>query len=159
MLAGEFVADFVVALFRLHGNLLTLFCGSFGGILLVVVVEILLGGHRLKLGDMVDGEGGQALAFGLDRLDGDELARHDLHGRTERIGASEGDLHSQARLVAQQQQRRFLVLAEIALRLGRRLEGEAFEIGIFLVGVVENRGPDLVGSEFLDAQDVVGVVV
>jgi len=66
VLSGEFVAHLIVALLR-FSYVFRLLIGAFGGLarLGVIFIEDILGRYRFEFRDMVDGEGCQALAFGL----------------------------------------------------------------------------------------------
>ena len=55
--------------------------------------------------------------------------------------------------------RAYDALADEVLMAGGGFEGEALEVGVALLSIVESCRPDLLGLELLDAQDVLLVMV
>ena len=99
--------------------------------------------------------GAEALAFGLEALDGDKLLCVNLFRPSEFIGSTISDLDERIDGICQQDEFRAGIVAEPVLLFLRGIHLESFQIGIALiVGIEENGRPDVVCVVFLDAKDI-----
>ena len=141
-LADDGVAYLLVAHFRFGGVGLRVGVGSIGPGGFDFPFGI---GARIGFRHFGESEGGQALAFGLEGFDAYEFRGVDF----ERI----------SRGVGQENQPGFGIVSDKPLGLGRGFESEPFQVREPLVGIEKYRRPDMVGTEFLDAEDVDMIVV
>ena len=102
----------------------------------------------------------QAFSLRLEALHADKFLDLDFHRFAVGIDLAEGHADARIKLVGQQNEFRFGILADVVLMLLRGLHLEAFRVGVaVVVGIVEHRRPNLFRLVFLDAQDVVLEVV
>ena len=99
--------------------------------------------------------GAEALAFGLEALDGDKLLCVNLFRPPEFVGSTISDLDERIDGICQQDEFRAGIVAEPVLLFLRGIHLESLQIGIALIiSIEQDGGPHLVGLEFLDAQDI-----
>ena len=144
-------------LFRLAGIGIEVF---FGLLWLGLLFRRLRESRGFQLDDTLEGIGGQALALGLVALDGNELLGIDLLLSSEGICSAVCELDTGVEGIGEQDELRGGVLREPVLLPLRGIHQEALQIGVALVvGIIEDGCPYLISLVFLDAQDILFVVV